>query len=199
MTVLSVLRGFKPSKSATQTVHNLLATNSNPNQLVPISALRNFGLTTIRTGGGDRSFPITPSRYSWHQYKDLFHFYFMLGVIPLSILVFFVNIYVGPATLQEIPAGYKPKIYEYYRHPITRFLAQYFQDPQEAYERNLHYIMEDYAARDMRLLEWKAKRLMGERGDYPGIYQKRVTQNKLLRALKEEHEDTAFKYRGTHW
>lgn len=70
---------------------------------------------SIRNGGHDqRTMHITPSRYNWQQYKDLFHFYFFLGVIPLSVLTFFINIFVGPATLEEVPPGYIPKHWEYH-------------------------------------------------------------------------------------
>lgn len=58
---------------------------------------------------------ITPSRWQMYKYKDLFHFYLMLGVIPLSLLVFFINIYIGPAQLAEIPEGYHPEKWEYYK------------------------------------------------------------------------------------
>ena len=66
-------------------------------------------------GGGDRTFHITPSRYSWAQYKDQLHFYLMLGIIPGLIIVFFVNVFIGPATLAPIPEDYEPKHWEYYR------------------------------------------------------------------------------------
>ena len=58
---------------------------------------------------------ITASRWQWHVTKDLFHFYFMVGAIPLGIITFLANIYVGPATLTPIPEGYEPKYWEYYR------------------------------------------------------------------------------------
>jgi NADH dehydrogenase (ubiquinone) 1 beta subcomplex subunit 5 len=58
---------------------------------------------------------IIPSRYQWQKYKDLFHFYFMLGALPLLALVFYVNVFIGPATLAEIPEGTKPNYWEYER------------------------------------------------------------------------------------
>ena len=64
-------------------------------------------------GGGPRTMNITPSRYQWHKFKDLFHFYVMLGAIPLGLITFLANIYIGPAKLAPTPEGYYPEEYEY--------------------------------------------------------------------------------------
>ena len=66
-------------------------------------------------GHGPRVFRITPSRWQWQKTKDLLHFYVMLGVIPLSLITFLAYVFVGPAQLEEIPEGYIPKNWEYYR------------------------------------------------------------------------------------
>ena len=58
---------------------------------------------------------ITPSRWQWHKTKDWLHFYFFVGAIPVATFVFCMNVFIGPATLQEIPEGYIPKQWEYYR------------------------------------------------------------------------------------
>lgn len=64
--------------------------------------------------GGPRKMVITPSRWQWHKYKDMLHFYTMLGLIPLGSLVFLINVFVGPAKLAPIPEDYTPKNWEYY-------------------------------------------------------------------------------------
>lgn len=70
----------------------------------------------MRKGGGhDRVMEIIPSRYQWQKYKDLLHFYTFLGVIPLSIITFYANVFIGPATLTEVPCDYVPKHWEYHR------------------------------------------------------------------------------------
>lgn len=61
----------------------------------------------------DRTFVITPSRFQWHKAKDYFHLYFMLGAIPVGIMITLVNVFIGPATLEEIPKDYVPKEWEY--------------------------------------------------------------------------------------
>lgn len=71
---------------------------------------------------GPRLLHITPSRFQWHKFKDLFHFYILLGVIPLTALVFCVNIFIGPATLTPIPEDYTPKHWEHHR--VCRRLSQ---------------------------------------------------------------------------
>ena len=64
---------------------------------------------------GPRLFKIEPTRWQYNKIKDLMHFYIAIGVIPLTIITFLVNVFVGPATLREIPEGYTPKYWEYYR------------------------------------------------------------------------------------
>jgi len=58
---------------------------------------------------------ITPSRFQWNKTKDMVHFYVMLGVIPVGLLVFYTNVFIGPATLSPIPENYSPKHWEYHR------------------------------------------------------------------------------------
>jgi len=58
---------------------------------------------------------ITPSRYQWQEFKDHLHFYTLLGLIPGLGIVFYTNVFIGPAKLAEIPEGYVPKNYEYYQ------------------------------------------------------------------------------------
>lgn len=71
--------------------------------------------TREMSGHGPRLFFLTPSRFQWHKFKDSLHFFVMIGVIPISALLLYVNIFIGPARLQPIPEGYTPKHYEYYR------------------------------------------------------------------------------------
>lgn len=58
---------------------------------------------------------IKPSRFQWHKTKDWFHFYFLLGAIPVGTTIFLVNVFIGPATLEQIPEGYVPKEWEYHQ------------------------------------------------------------------------------------
>ena len=100
-------------------------------------ALQNQG--TVRRMSEHRVMEVTASRWQWHKTKDWLHFYTFMGIIPAGLLIFYCNVFIGPATLEPIPEGYIPKQWEYYRHPITRFLARYvFPNTQMEYEKFLH-------------------------------------------------------------
>ena len=64
---------------------------------------------------GPRTIPMEPSRFQWHKFKDLFHYYVFVGLLPCAAVIFYTNVYIGPATLSEIPEGYVPKHWEYHR------------------------------------------------------------------------------------
>jgi NADH dehydrogenase (ubiquinone) 1 beta subcomplex subunit 5 len=65
---------------------------------------------------------ITASRWQWQKTKDMIHFYFLIMALPLSIITFCANVFVGPATLTEIPEDYYPQYWEYYRVIILRII-----------------------------------------------------------------------------
>lgn len=70
----------------------------------------------MRRMGGDHGhhhMTIKPSRFQWDKFKDLMHFYVMIGVIPITAVLLYSNIFVGPSQLAEIPEGYEPKPWEY--------------------------------------------------------------------------------------
>lgn len=67
------------------------------------------------SGHGPRTMVIQPTRFQWNKFKDNLHFYTLLAVIPIGCLVFFVNVFIGPATLTPIPEGYEPKHWEFYK------------------------------------------------------------------------------------
>jgi len=77
MTVLSILRGIRPAAGI------LTAPTKS-------SLAREFTTSVIRNGGhGHHRFEIMPSKWGWTKYKDMFHFYFMLGIIPACGVAFF--------------------------------------------------------------------------------------------------------------
>lgn len=143
----------------------------------------------------ERTFVIRPSRFQWHKTKDYFHLYFLLGAIPVGIGITLVNVFVGPATLEEIPEGYVPKEWEYLQHPIKRFLQRYFfPSPQQEYEKYLHYMYHENQLRKVRLLEQQVYNAMGTKGDYRGPYFKEFYGAKYLhlhrKSLDENIEAT---------
>lgn len=66
------------------------------------------------SGHGPKMFPLQPTRWQWNRFKDLLHLYVMAGLIPVTAVVLYANIFIGPATLSEIPEGYTPKHWEYH-------------------------------------------------------------------------------------
>ncbi|KAF4524405.1 hypothetical protein B566_EDAN009321 [Ephemera danica] len=136
-----------------------------------VPVVRNGLIQQVRHGGDHRTMPLTASRWQWHKFKDTVHYYIMVGAIPLSLVILYANIFIGPAKLSEIPEGYVPKHWEYYSHPIQRFFARYiYTNPQQEYEKFMHLLYEEEEKRQMRLLEKKIKGKMAERSDYQAYY-----------------------------
>ncbi|KAL1123601.1 hypothetical protein AAG570_002677 [Ranatra chinensis] len=132
--------------------------------------------------------PILPSRWQYKKFKDLLHFYTLVGLIPVGAIIFYANVFIGPATLEEIPEGYTPKHWEYYKSPITRFMARYiYTSPQQEYEKYLHQLYEEDEKMKMRKLEKDIKTKMQERKDYQAFYYVPIT-GKYARISKKDAE-----------
>ncbi|KAF5286155.1 hypothetical protein FQR65_LT12913 [Abscondita terminalis] len=148
-----------------------------------------------RNAGHHRVLPYAPSRWHWRKFKDYVHFYVMIGVMPLAAITAYANIFIGPATLSEIPKDYEPKYWEYYRSPITRFLAKNFMtDPQQQYEKYLHHLYEEREKQILRKLESEVKQKVAERRDYQAYYYTPVL-SKYHRVIRES-ADYAESIRG---
>jgi len=120
---------------------------------------------------GHHHMSVAPSRFQWTKFKDMLHFYVMLGVIPITAIVMYCNIFIGPAQLTEKPEAYVPKHWEYHKHPISRFLARYlYPSPQQEYEKALHYLYEENEKSQLRNLEKEIRTKMAERNDYQAYY-----------------------------
>ncbi|XP_066248096.1 NADH dehydrogenase [ubiquinone] 1 beta subcomplex subunit 5, mitochondrial [Euwallacea similis] len=126
---------------------------------------------TNRQMSEHRTLSLEPSRFQWTKFKDYIHFYVLLGIIPCSLFVTGMNVFIGPGTLSEIPEGYTPKYWEYYKNPVTRFLTRYlFNNPQQDYEKFLTYIFVEHEKIRLRQLEKEIVQKMGERFDYQAYY-----------------------------
>ncbi|KAI8795817.1 NADH dehydrogenase [ubiquinone] 1 beta subcomplex subunit 5 mitochondrial [Biomphalaria glabrata] len=146
------------------------------------------GQVSVRNGH-DKKMPIIPSTFEWTRMKDDLHFYLMLGLLPMAALITYVNIFVGPAELSDIPEGYEPKEWEYHRSPIKRWFAKYiYEEPQKEYEKTLYWIHYWSEKKYWNKLDRKVKQLMENRLDYKGWYW--VNADKSIvdsqKALKEE-------------
>ncbi|OON19509.1 hypothetical protein X801_04621, partial [Opisthorchis viverrini] len=114
------------------------------------------------------------------------HFYTMLGLVPCLVLVFLVNVFVGPAELTDIPEGYEPRYWEYHKHPISRFMAKYMSPhPQKVYESFLGQL-EDIREQKELIFEDRWLRSSDRaHGDYRGWYFIPANPAGVNRARKE--------------
>ncbi|XP_059048724.1 NADH dehydrogenase [ubiquinone] 1 beta subcomplex subunit 5, mitochondrial [Achroia grisella] len=154
-------------------------------------SIQNVAFSTNKAlcAGHHKTFAMQPSRFQWHKFKDMFHYYVMVGLIPVSLILFYSNIFIGPAQLTPIPEDYNPKHWEYHRHPVTRFIARYVHNnPQQEYEKFMHFIDEEAQKIKLRALEKQIIKKMGERQDYQAYYYMPMV-NKYMRIEKKTGEE----------
>merc|ERR1712133_100643 len=162
MAVLSVLR--VAGRNVIQ--NGICVANRSPSLLSPS---KSNTLQLVRKMGEHRPMRIAPSRWSWNRFKDMLNFYFMLGIIPAGSLIL-------PATLSEIPEGYTPQHWEYYSHPITRFIAKHWtKSYQQEYEMMLQFLYEEEYKQKLRLAEKRIKKMIAEKQDFQAYYYEPAT------------------------
>ncbi|THK33090.1 NADH dehydrogenase [ubiquinone] 1 beta subcomplex subunit 5, mitochondrial [Diachasma alloeum] len=169
----------------------------NRNKNLVVNNLVKNGTITRYMSGHDRTMQIVPSRWMWDKTKDSFHLYFMVAAIPITVVIFCVNIFIGPATLSAIPEGYVPKEWEYYRSPITRFLQRYvFTTDQKEYEKYCHFIWTEQEVMKCRELENKVMNLVKDRKDYQVYYYIPYTSADYMRRMAQKEKDQVELYSG---
>ncbi|EEB13676.1 NADH-Ubiquinone oxidoreductase SGDH subunit [Pediculus humanus corporis] len=161
-----------------------------------IRTIFDINYVSVRGAGSHNTIPILPSNFQFAKFKDLVNFYFFLGFIPLTLFALYVNIFVGPAQLVPTPEGYTPKHWEYFEHPITRFLAEHvLGSPQEGYERYMSKLYYETEKRTMKMTKSKVNDLMYKRQDYQSWYYY-VPQREYDRLDREQSLDFELKTHG---
>ncbi|XP_077204440.1 NADH dehydrogenase [ubiquinone] 1 beta subcomplex subunit 5, mitochondrial [Paroedura picta] len=127
---------------------------------------------------GKRLFFIKSTEFYDKRFLRLLRFYIMLTGIPILVFASLVNVFIGEAELAEIPEGYVPDHWEYYKHPITRWMAQYlFDPPEKEYEKVLAWLQVEGEKIDLRKKEKEVYFLMKRRGDGPWFQYDTINTN----------------------
>eukprot|EP00914_Ancora_sagittata_P000257 GHVO01000754.1.p1 GENE.GHVO01000754.1~~GHVO01000754.1.p1 ORF type:complete len:194 (+),score=23.99 GHVO01000754.1:28-609(+) len=182
MSGLSLLRSASVGSKMLQTPLSRIV-------LTPAATKTLLQASVRQMGGHGRTMQKYPSRFDFTLLKDHLHFYILLGVIPLGLYTTYINLTHGKPEVKEIPDGYEPEYWEYYRHPISQKLAKWFHySPEQIYEMKMHHIKIAQDSAKMALLQRKVTSLMSQRGDYKAWYYMPINERRVWKAHEKEEE-----------
>lgn len=116
--------------------------------------------------------------------------YILYGLIPSGAIIFYSKMVVGDSKLMEYnPDLFQPQVHEYYKNPITRFLAKYVkEDPEVTYYRNIAKIERKHQLAQQQSIMSQAQSLqqIRKRG-YMYLREKAVVENIYDRQVIDEY------------
>lgn len=115
---------------------------------------------------GHNTMDIRPSNADWKFAKNWFHFYALLGLIPVGIMTTILSIRDNPE-LSEVPDGYEPRHWEYFKHPLTRFAARYLIVSDEKDEEMIMGCLEYNSEKELlKKLAYRVEKVMSFYNDH---------------------------------
>ncbi|XP_067947896.1 NADH dehydrogenase [ubiquinone] 1 beta subcomplex subunit 5, mitochondrial-like [Watersipora subatra] len=147
---------------------------------------------------GPRKIVITPTKFQWFRFKNDLHFYLMLTGLPLGAWIFYANFIQGEAELAEIPEGYEPKHWEYYKHPIRRWFARYiYEDPVKLYEMEAAEAVLEFEEARCRARRKLVKDMIHSYDDYRAYYFVPAVDPRFTESVREGEKQRVHLESGT--